>query len=155
MTASRTDALLTALAYLAALNGRDECVEWSGALDTNGYGRASVRDPLTGHFVEGRAHRVVWVASGRTLDVDLQLDHLCRNRACVNPAHLEQVTAYENGIRGVIARHGYDPRTHCASGHRRTEANTYRTGAPSGRCRDCNREAARRYKARRAAAVSS
>ena len=64
----------------------------------------------------------------------LVIDHLCRNRACCNPFHMEPVTIGENVRRGV---HGNTTKTHCPQGHGYTAKNTYRY--PDGRrhCRIC------------------
>lgn len=74
--------------------GPDDCWSWLGEIATSGYGRA---------MVAGRrlaAHRAAWVlANNRPLTDDLTIDHLCRNRSCVNPAHLEAVSVRVNSER--------------------------------------------------------
>jgi len=64
----------------------------------------------------------------------LEMDHLCRNRLCVNPAHLEAVTRHEN-IRRMVASHGWD--TACKQGHPRTPENTWKNGGGRRACRLC------------------
>lgn len=71
------------------------CWVWTGRLNRNGYGRAwwKGREPV--------AHRAVWEAILGTIPTGTVLDHLCRNRACCNPKHLEPVTVRENTLRGT------------------------------------------------------
>lgn len=71
------------------------CWEWKRALNWTGYGR--VREPLTRRRIA--AHRWVWEQKHGPVPEGLELDHLCRNRRCVNPDHLEPVTRVENARR--------------------------------------------------------
>lgn len=109
----------------------DGCWEWGGYLNGNGYGE----------FNHGRrghtrlAHRLVFEALVGPVPDGMDLDHLCRNRRCVNPAHLEPVTRQENLLRGetIPARHAALMR--CRHGHPFDQDNTY--WRPDGKGRDC------------------
>ncbi|MGA4726268.1 HNH endonuclease signature motif containing protein [Micromonospora taraxaci] len=88
------------------------------------------------------AHRASYEIHVGPIPAGKQIDHKCRNRSCVNPDHLEPVTARENLLRaGMPAAARQTAKTHCPSGHPYDEANTYR---PRGRrhrmCRTCNRD---------------
>lgn len=106
------------------------CWEWVGSRDEDGYGRQGVGSS------NRLAHRLSYLIFVGPIPDGLELDHLCRNRACVNPDHLEPVTHRVNCLRGEAPR-----RTHCPRGHRYTAENTRPATATQGRkCRACERE---------------
>lgn len=76
----------------------DSCWNWKSTIQTEGYGVFSCRFSV-GNSRILNAHRVSYMLSGKKLDSKLQIDHICENKACVNPKHLEQVTAKENCMR--------------------------------------------------------
>lgn len=99
----------------------DECWPWLKARDSHGYGVVWLNGRRSG------AHRVAFVIAKGEIPSGLVLDHLCRNRACVNPGHLEAVTTHENILRGEVglARDAKPrkPRTVCLRGHALTPDN--------------------------------
>lgn len=113
------------------------CWVWLGSLHEAGYGRFDHgRKRLRAHIVAF----VLWrgpVPEGRVLD------HLCRNRACTNPDHLDPVTQRVNILRGENHVADRARRTHCPAGHPYDEANTYRDGLNRRYCRACRRERSR------------
>lgn len=120
------------------------CWNWTGFKDRKGYGRFqyAATDARVAHQI-GYGLFVGHIADG------LQLDHLCRNTSCVNPEHLEPVTAAENMRRRAGLK------THCPQGHPYDEENTYLPPSGSPVCRICRRRTQRvvkeREKAERAA----
>lgn len=127
----------------------DGCWEWTGAHDPEGYGHASMRW-LAG--AGGYTHRAAYILAVGPIPAGLTIDHLCRNRGCVNPSHLEAVTTRENTLRSPITLAAINlAKTRCAHGHLFDEANTSRDHRGHRRCRTCNREQARAQSARRTA----
>lgn len=119
----------------------EECWVWLGTVLNNGYGRFNRGDR---HVV---AHRFAYEAAVGPIPEGLDLDHLCRNRRCVNPAHLEPVTRSENLRRGDLHHNnGNRAKTACRHGHPLEGANLYLT--PNGRrqCRECGRRRAREHR---------
>jgi hypothetical protein len=126
----------------------DTCWNWTATTDTRGYGQLWV----DGRFE--RAHRYSYELLVGPVPQGLELDHLCQNKGCVRPAHLEPVTHKLNTQRGIAnrtSRRGMDHhnrrKTHCPQGHEYTPENTkwYRGGRA---CRACAREAMRQWRAR-------
>lgn len=118
------------------------CWLWTASKNTHGYGQHAVG----GHLL--RAHRVAYELTVGAIPDGLTLDHLCRVRACVNPAHLEPVSMGENVRRGIGPTAKNATATHCPSGHHYDATNTYRDPRGSRRCRLCANEAVRRYSKR-------
>lgn len=113
-------------------DAKSNCWVWRGARGRKGYGHFSSH----GAFPSKMAHRVAWLLLVGPIEEGLQLDHLCLNKACVNPDHLEPVTNQENMRRAV------EVRSSCRRGHPYDQVNTfYETSGKRG-CRIC-REAAR------------
>jgi len=97
--------------------GPHECWSWTGATNGDGYGYMT-RNGRTAY-----AHRVSYEFAIGPIPEGLQLDHLCRVRNCVNPAHLEAVTSAENTLRGNGACARNARKTHCKHGHEFTDDN--------------------------------
>jgi hypothetical protein len=122
----------------------DACWLWTGA--TTGYGYGQFYLGLGQRRV--RAHRFSYELLVGPIPDGLVLDHLCRVRLCVNPAHLEPVTQRENILRGEGTSAHHARQTHCKRGHEFTPENTYvRRGMRT--CRQCHRA---KIRARRALA---
>lgn len=107
------------------------CWIWTKSLDKCGYGQLYTRETRL-------AHRIAYTAWRGDIPRGLQLDHLCRVRACVNPKHLEPVTSRVNILRGETLAAANAAKTHCAAGHPFDAANTHITRAGRRKCRTCN-----------------
>lgn len=99
-------------------------------------------------------HRVAYEAYVGPIPDGLVIDHLCRVRACCNPAHLEPVTNRENLLRGETLIAAEASATHCVAGHPFTPANTRRTSKGKRHCRACDKRRAQDYRDRKRAALA-
>lgn len=106
-------------------------------LNAYGYQRVSNGDrrKSTGWF----AHRLAYERCVGALDPELTIDHLCRNKRCFNPDHLEEVTNAENNARGFSTSANNARKTHCKRGHELSGTNLYRAADGSRQCRTCRR----------------
>jgi hypothetical protein len=114
-----------------------DCVLWTGVVNWKGYGVVRWGKTST------TAHRAAWITAYGPLADNLTLDHLCRNRLCVNLDHLEPVTTGENTRRAP-----WTQVTECRHGHPLSGDNLHIqvSGSRVRRsCKICRREAQRRY----------
>ncbi len=127
------------------------CWTWTGYLMAKGYACICWR---------GRnwlVHRAVYTKLVGPIPEGLQIDHLCENKACCNPMHLEPVTNYENGIRTGTNFTANALKTHCPHGHEYTPENTLMRPQSMGRpgwgrfCKTCQSERYQRSKERQSA----
>jgi len=109
------------------------CWVWTAATNGRGYGVIGVNGRQT------YAHRLSYEIHVGPIPEGLAIDHLCRNRGCVNADHLEAVTTAENNRRMAAVK------SHCPRGHEYTPANTYVRGVTRF-CRECNRLSKHRLK---------
>ena len=131
------------------------CWLWTGAIDHKGYARYVVDGSRSAIARVKRGHRIAYAALvGPIRD---ELDHLCRVRCCINPAHLEDVDHRTNVLRGD-ARGAVAVRTDlCSRGHDLTldEPHVKRTPEGFRICRVCARERTKEWNARRRAAMEA
>lgn len=110
-----------------------DCWIWNGAKTPGGYGAVRIA-----------AHRIFYTIYKGQIPTKLQLDHLCKERMCVNPSHLEAVTQQINILRGNSISARYAQRTHCKMGHP-LDGIKMNKGQPSRRCLVCHCERQKAY----------
>lgn len=97
--------------FLVRIEKTETCWLWKGFINQKGYGKTR---PLG--YKNIAAHRLAFELFRGPIPSGLTLDHLCRNRSCVNPSHLEPVTAGENTLRGNTVTGINLRKTHCKCG---------------------------------------
>lgn len=113
--------------------GSDHCWRWLGTHTPDGYGRYKTGGK------QNAAHRVAYELLVGPIPDGKQIDHLCRVRDCVNPAHMEPVTNRVNQLRGDTFARRNAAATHCPRGHAYDRANTEHNKNGSRVCRTCRK----------------
>jgi hypothetical protein len=109
-----------------------DCIPWAGVINNDGYGVARYKATTMG------AHRLAWITAHGPIPAGLQIDHLCRNRRCVNVDHLELVTPKENTRRAPWSQVTECPRGHPLSGDNLKVQ--IQNGYAQRSCKTCQRE---------------
>lgn len=121
--------------FFRKVNKTDTCWLWTGYTDAWGYGKHKSRfGPST-----TLAYKWLWEFINGPVAEGMQLDHLCRTPACVNPAHLEVVTPRVNGMRSGNVASVNSRKTHCVNGHEFAPENVYVRPSGGRDCRACTR----------------
>lgn len=125
--------------FWSKANKTDGCWFWTSATIPNGYGVFM----LNGKTVY--AHRVAFVSEYGKISSSLVVDHICRNRNCVNPSHLRQIS---RGKNVSIGKFPLRDKTHCDHGHPLSGDNVRRTGRNIRVCKQCHKRRNKEYKKR-------
>src|SRR5574338_365554 len=116
--------------FLEQIKDEGNCWEWQGTLNKDGYGLITIA-----------VHKLSYVMAKGKIPKGFVIDHLCRNRKCCNPNHLEAVTPKVNAVRGNSGLH-MKLRTHCPQGHELKGNNLDNYALSKGKrcCRKCKNE---------------
>ena len=126
--------------FWSRVTQQGDCWVWTGYITGDGYGWAGVNGK------SAHAHRLSYEQMVGEIPEGLQLDHLCRNRPCVNPYHVEPVTPRVNTMRGDAPSSLNARKTHCKRNHEFTPENTYVKKDGARWCRICRDAASRKHK---------
>lgn len=137
--------------------GPDDCWQWIASKNPKGYGYFSMPAIKRSPFL---AHRVSFIIANGQINDGMMIDHMCRNRGCVNPKHLRQVTPEVNTLENSVSITAINlTKTHCPKGHEYTPENTKinagkkKYGRPFRLCRTCANIESARQRAKRKLAL--
>lgn len=126
---------------LARVDCTGSCWIWTGSVSPEGYGKVAYQRRTT------YVHRLMYETFVGPIPPKMHIDHLCRNRICCRPGHLEVVTNQENVLRGA---HSFDFNGTCNKGlHDVTQPDGFYIEYGKRHCRQCQRDGARRRRQRR------
>ena len=114
-----------------------DCWQTTYSIGSHGYGQIGWTEGGKTHVTT--VHRAAWTYHNGPIPAPMTVDHVCHNRKCVNPAHLQLLTNQENAIKNRI---DYDP-DYCKRGHRRRPDEV---GSGKG-CQECKNEWTRKWRA--------
>lgn len=123
---------------------KSKCIEWTGHQNGNGYGRIYITRNKS-----LPAHRVVYQGIYGPIPKHLVMDHLCRNKLCINPKHLRVVTNRENVLCGVGISALNAKKTHCYKGHPLYGENLRINKKSERVCKECHKVHMKMYHAKR------
>ena len=129
--------------YVSGAPTANGCLLWLGTLNGKGYGLFSIH-----RFGTVRASRIAWLLVHGPIPPGLVIDHLCRNRRCVNPGHLRVVSNRENVLCGNGSAAVRHRQTECLRGHELSGANVYVGPDGTRECRICKRQRLRAWRSR-------
>ena len=128
--------------FWSKVDASGDCWLWTASTSRLGYGEFRLGGRIR------KAHRVAYEMLVGLIPDDLEIDHLCRVRHCVNPDHMEPVTHRVNVLRGASLSAANARKAHCKRGHPFDEENTHIWVRPNGgqmrQCRACDRNRPRR-----------
>lgn len=127
------------------------CWPWQGSIASTGYGVFA--PPKRQYGYNKLAHRVAYQLLVGLIPEQLTLDHLCRVRSCVNPAHLEPVSVKVNVLRGIGFTAQLAKRTHCPKGHAYDLWNTYIDKRGFRSCKQCQTQRSIAWKQKKRASL--
>ena len=118
---------------------KSDCHEWNGHVTKNGYGLTYCNKKTC------YVHRLVYEYYFGSIPTGFQIDHLCKNRKCMNPNHLEAVTQKENILRSDGITAIQSRQTHCVHGHPLSGDNLYVSPKKHRSCKTCRRNHRHNY----------
>lgn len=127
-----------------------ECWLWQGYADRDGYARIEVIGGKN-KFV----HRLSYEAFTGSIPEGMSIDHICKNRGCCNPKHLQQLSIKENILRGDGASSKNNKKTHCNEGHEFSAENTYINNRSARVCKTCAKISANKNLDKKKSGVST